>query len=105
MPEVRNQVGRKRHHCAEENCGREVMRMQQNQTRRDICAVRIANRDQSLLAELVSFRCGVDELCQLLRAGLEILDIKNSFGKASKKTWHAVFQDFATDTQKRSPRP
>src|SRR5215469_5342908 len=105
MAEVPNQVGHKRHHRPKENCGCEVMRMKENQTGSDVRPIRIANRDQLFLAVPISFRCGVDELCQLLGAGLEILDIKNSFGKASKEAWHPVFQNLATHTQKSSPRP
>src|SRR5215467_8721583 len=81
------------------------MWVKENQTGGNVCPVRIVNRDQPLLAELVSFRCGVDELCQFRRPGLKILDVKNSFSKTSKEAGHPVFQYLAADSQKRSPGP
>src|SRR5690349_18058393 len=105
MTEFPNQIGYKRHHRPKEDCCCKVMRVKEDQTRSDVCAVRVANRDQPLLAEVVSFRCRVDEACQFLCSKLEILDIKNSFGKTPKEARHTIFQNSATDTQERGSRP
>src|SRR5262249_62018726 len=81
------------------------MWVKENQTGSNVCPVRIANRDQPLLAELVSFSCGVDQLCQFRRPGLKCLDVKNSFSKTSKEAGRPIFQYLNADNKKGSPRP
>ena len=73
-----------------------MMRVEQDETSRDVRSVRIANGDQLLRAEVVSLRSRLNELRQLFGPELEVLDIENAFREAAKETRHAIFQDLAS---------
>lgn len=79
--------------------------MKENQTRSDVRPVGIANGDQPLLAEFVSLRSGIDEVCQLFGARLEIVDVKNALRETSKETGHTIFQDLASHAKERRAGP
>src|SRR5215469_13668410 len=105
MAEIPNQLRNKWDHSSKKHCSRQIVGMEQNQTGTDVGPIGITNDNQLLPAKTVSFRGSIDELCQLLCAKLEILDIKNSLGKAPEEARHPVLEDLATDSEKCCPRP
>jgi hypothetical protein len=69
------------------------MRMKQNQTRGQVCAIRMPNDNQSSRAEPISFGSGADELRQFFSSGPDITDANL---REPPEGWgHAILQNLA----------
>jgi hypothetical protein len=86
-------VGERRH-CSQQHCTCKLRWPQEEHSRRDICAIGIAQRDRR--GDAIA-RAGIcNEIREFIRAPAHIVFVKNPFGQPSKKARHAIFQNLAS---------
>jgi hypothetical protein len=105
LGEISHQIWRERNLRSEEHACRQGMRVEQDQTCSNIGAVRVAYRNQMPLTESLMLCGGIEELSQLIRAHLQILNIEDALGKSAEEPGHAVLQYLATDAQESGTGP
>ncbi len=75
--------------------------MQQHQARRDVRPVRVADRDEIGEIQAIFFRCGLDEVCQLVGAEDEVFVVEDALCEAPEEARCAVLGDLAPGAQDR----
>src|SRR5690348_14189515 len=78
------------------------MRMQQQKACRNVSAIRVAQCNQFVLCHTVILCSGLEEIVQLMRLKLQIVDVEYSFREASEKPGHAVFDHAPPRAEQRS---
>jgi hypothetical protein len=94
IAKVPNYLGNQRYGHSEKNRTCKVMRMKQNQTRGEVCTIRMPNDNQSSRAEPISFGSGADELRQLFSSGPDIIDANLRESPEGRR--HAILQNLAS---------
>src|SRR5687767_14623395 len=102
--EVRLLVGLEYQHWAQQDRGAEYFRVCQHHRRRDVCAVRVAQRKYVPGVELVSRERRANELRQLFAARAHFGWIEHALGETAKKTRSSSFQNFPARADDRRTR-
>jgi hypothetical protein len=88
-----------RHHRPQEGRTSQRAGPKQEQTGGNVCAIRVADREQVLSIKVIGLRRQLDEVGKLVGTADEVFFIKDSFRQPAEEARHTVFQDLAARAQ------